>query len=161
MSSVAAAPADTPEEFAALADEVVEDFMSDATSNEVFSTAEGHGEVSAYEIMFFTDPHVQDHRVTSRVALLPRRVLQNLLCDAGFREPVWQTRLRRATTASLAEEVGDTAAVRNRSASSKRRSPRTRSTRLRCKRYGRPFSHPKICCRTSSELSMCTFWRFP
>ena len=39
MSSVAAA-ADTPEEFAALADEVVEDFMSDAASNEVFSTAE-------------------------------------------------------------------------------------------------------------------------
>ena len=107
MSSVAAAPADTPEEFAALADEVVEDFMSDATSNEVFSTAEGHGEVSAYEIMSFTEPHVQDHRVTSRVALLPRRVLQNLLCDAGFREPVWQTRLRRATTASLAEEVGE------------------------------------------------------
>ena len=101
MSSVAAAT-DAPEEFAALADEVVEDFMSDATSNEVFSTAEGHGEVS-YEIM----PHVQDHRVTSRVALLPRRVLQNLLCDAGFREPVWQTRLRRATTASLAEEVGE------------------------------------------------------
>ena len=82
MSSVAAA-ADTPEEFAALADEAVEDFMSDATSNEVFSTAEGHGEVSAYEITSFTEPHVQDHRVTSRVALLPRRVLQNLLCDAG------------------------------------------------------------------------------
>ena len=38
MSSVAAAT-DAPEEFAALADEVVEDFMSDATSNEVFSTA--------------------------------------------------------------------------------------------------------------------------
>ena len=37
MSSVAAAPADTPEEFAALADEVVEDFMSDAASNEVLS----------------------------------------------------------------------------------------------------------------------------
>ena len=63
MSSVAAA-ADTPEEFAALADEVVEDFMSDATSNEVFSTAEGHAEVSAYEILLFMEPHVQGHRVT-------------------------------------------------------------------------------------------------
>jgi len=34
-------------------------------------------------------------------------VLRRLLRAAGFEEPVWQTRIRRATTASLAEEVAE------------------------------------------------------
>jgi hypothetical protein len=40
-------------------------------------------------------------RVMSRVARLPRRVLRCLLGAAGFEAPVWQTRIRRATTGSL------------------------------------------------------------
>ena len=71
MSSVAGA-ADVPEEFAALADYAVDDFMSEAASDvEVFATTEGHGDVSAEEIRFLTrDPHAHD-RVISRVARLP------------------------------------------------------------------------------------------
>ncbi len=46
MSSAAAA-ADAPEEFAALADYAVDDFMSEAASDvEVFATTEGHGDVT-------------------------------------------------------------------------------------------------------------------
>jgi hypothetical protein len=72
MSSVAGA-ANVPEEFAALADYAVDDFMSEAASDvEVFATTEGHGDVSAEEIRFLTrDPHAHD-RVISRVA---RRVV--------------------------------------------------------------------------------------
>ena len=105
MRSVAAA-ADAPEEFAALADDAVDDFMSEAASDvEVFATTEGHRDVSAEEIRFLTrDPQAHD-RVMSRVARLPRRVLRCLLGAAGFEAPVWQTRIRRATTGSLAEEV--------------------------------------------------------
>jgi hypothetical protein len=107
MSSAAAA-ADAPEEFAALAEYAVDDFMSEAASDvEVFATTEGHGDVSAEEIRFLArDPHAHD-RVISRVARLPRRALRRLLRAAGFDEPVWQTRIRRATAASLAEEVGE------------------------------------------------------
>ena len=107
MSSAAAA-ADAPEEFAALAEYAVDDFMSEAASDvEVFATTEGHGDVSAEEIRFLArDPHAHD-RVMSRVARLPRRALRRLLRAAGFDEPVWQTRIRRATAASLAEEVGE------------------------------------------------------
>ena len=110
MSSAAAAT-DAPEEFAALADYAVDDFMSEAASDvlEVFATTEGrHGDVSAEEIRFLArDPQAHD-RVMSRVAQLPRRALRRLLCAAGFDEPVWQTRIRRATAgASLAEEVGE------------------------------------------------------
>ena len=104
MSSVAAA-ADTPEEFAALADDVIDDFMSEAASEhvEVFWTTEGHGDVCAEEILT-RDLQAHD-RVMSRIARLPRRALRCLLGAAGFEAPVWQTRIRRATTASLAEEV--------------------------------------------------------
>jgi hypothetical protein len=105
MSSAAAA-ADAPEEFAALAEYAVDDFMSEAASDvEVFATTEGHGDVSAEEIRFLArDPQAHD-RVMSRVARLPRRALRRLLRAAGFDEPVWQTRIRRATAASLAEEA--------------------------------------------------------
>ena len=52
MSSAAAA-ADAPEEFGALAEYAVDDFMSEAASDvEVFATTEGHGDVSAEEIRF-------------------------------------------------------------------------------------------------------------
>jgi hypothetical protein len=107
MSSAAAA-ADAPEEFAALADYTIDDFMSEAASDvEVFATTDGHGDVSAEEIRFLArDPQAHD-RVMSRVARLPRRALRRLLRAAGFDEPVWQTRIRRATAASLAEEVGE------------------------------------------------------
>jgi hypothetical protein len=45
MSSAAAA-ADAPEEFAALAEYAIDDFMSEAASDvEVFATTEGHGDV--------------------------------------------------------------------------------------------------------------------
>jgi len=93
MSSAAAA-ADAPEEFAALAEYAVDDFMSEAASDvEVFATTEGHGDVSAEEIRFLArDPHAHD-RVISRVARLPRRALRRLLRAAGFDEPVWQTPL--------------------------------------------------------------------
>ena len=156
MSSVAAA-ADTPEEFAALANYTVEHvFMSEAASEvEVFATTEGHRDVST------RDPQAHD-RVRSRVARLPRRVLRCLLGAAGFKEPVWlQTRIRRATTASLAEEVGEWyrsgSGARHRSASSKRRSPRTRRRSSRSKRYGAwPSSNRRTSCRTSSEPSTCT-----
>ena len=51
MSSVAAA-ADAPEEFTALADDAVDDFMSEAASDvEVFATTEGHRDVCAEEIL--------------------------------------------------------------------------------------------------------------
>ena len=105
MSSAAAA-ADAPEEFAALADYTIDDFMSEAASDvEIFATTEGHGDVRAEEIRFLArDPHAHD-RVMSRVARLPRRALRRLLRAAGFDEPVWQTRIRRATAASLAEEA--------------------------------------------------------
>ena len=54
MSSAAAA-ADAPEEFAALADYSIDDFMSEAASDvEVFATTEGHRDVSAEEIRFLT-----------------------------------------------------------------------------------------------------------
>ncbi len=81
MSSAAAA-ADAPEEFAALAEYAVDDFMSEAASDvEVFATTEGHGDV-AQEIRFLArDPQAQD-RVMSRVARLPRRVLRRLLPPA-------------------------------------------------------------------------------
>ena len=103
MSSVAAA-ADAPEEFAALANDAVDDFMSEAASDvEVFATTEGHRDVGAEEILA-RDAQAHD-RVVSRVARLPRRVLRCLLGAAGFEAPVWQTRIRRATSASLAEEV--------------------------------------------------------
>ena len=103
MRSVAAA-ADAPEEFAALADDAVDDFMSEAASDvEVFATTEGHRDVCAEEILA-RDAQAHD-RVVSRVARLPRRVLRCLLGAAGFEAPVWQTRIRRATSASLAEEV--------------------------------------------------------
>ena len=103
MSSVAAA-ADTPEEFAALADDVIDDFMSEAASDvEVFWTTEGHDDVCAEEILT-RDLQAHD-RVMSRIARLPRRALRCLLGAAGFEAPVWQTRIRRATTGSLAEEV--------------------------------------------------------
>ena len=47
MSSAAAAD-DAPEEFAALADYAVDDFMSEAASDvEVFATTEGHGDQTA------------------------------------------------------------------------------------------------------------------
>ena len=107
MSSAAAA-ADAPEEFGALAEYAVDDFMSEAASDvEVFATTEGHGDVSAEEIRFLArDPQAHD-RVMSRVARLPRRALRRLVRAAGFDEPVWQTRIRRATAASLAEEVGE------------------------------------------------------
>jgi hypothetical protein len=107
MSSAAAA-ADAPEEFAALADYTIDDFMSEAASDvEIFATTEGHGDVRAEEIRFLArDPQAHD-RVMSRVARLHRRVLRRLLRAAGFDEPVWQTRIRRATAASLAEEVGE------------------------------------------------------
>jgi hypothetical protein len=97
-----------PEEFAAIADYAVDDFMSEAASDvEVFTTTEGHGDVCAEEIRFLTrDPQAHD-RVVSRVARLPRRMLRCLLGAAGFKEPIWQTRIRRATTASLAEEVAE------------------------------------------------------
>jgi hypothetical protein len=50
MSSAAAA-ADAPEEFGALAEYAVDDFMSEAASDvEVFATTEGHGDVSAEEL---------------------------------------------------------------------------------------------------------------
>ena len=105
MSSVAAA-ADAPEEFAALADDAVDDFMSEAASDvEVFATTEGHRDVCAEEIRFLTRDAQAHDRVVSRVARLPRRGLRCLLGAAGFKEPVWQTRIRRATTGSLAEEV--------------------------------------------------------
>ena len=56
MSSAAAA-ADVPEEFAALAEYSVDDFMSEAASDvEVFATTEGHGDVSAEEIRFLPVP---------------------------------------------------------------------------------------------------------
>ena len=58
MSSAAAA-ADAPEEFGALAEYAVDDFMSEAASDvlEVFATTEGHGDVSAEEIRFLArDP---------------------------------------------------------------------------------------------------------
>jgi hypothetical protein len=73
MSSAAAA-ADAPEEFAALADYTIDDFMSEAASDvEIFATTEGHGDVRAEEIRFLArDPHAHD-RVMSRVARLPRR----------------------------------------------------------------------------------------
>ena len=107
MSSVAAA-ADAPEEFAALADDAVDDFMSEAASDvEVFATTEGHRDVSAEEIRFLTRDAQAHDRVVCRVARLPRRGLRYLLGAAGFEAPVWQTRIRRATTASLAEEVGE------------------------------------------------------
>ena len=49
MSSVAAA-ADAPEEFAALADDAIDDFMSEAASDvEVFATTEGHRDVGAVQ----------------------------------------------------------------------------------------------------------------
>ena len=103
MSSVAVAT-DAPEEFAALADDAVDDFMSEAASDvEVFATTEGHRDVCAEEILT-RDAQAHD-RVVSRVARLPRRVLRCLLGAAGFEAPVWQTRIRRATSASLAEEV--------------------------------------------------------
>ena len=107
MSSAAAA-ADAPEEFAALADYTIDDFMSEAASDvEIFATTEGHGDVRAEEIRFLArDPQAHD-RVMSRVARLPRRALRRLLRAAGFDEPVWQTRIRWATAASLAEEVGE------------------------------------------------------
>jgi len=65
MSSVAGA-ADAPEEFAALADYAVDDFMSEAASDvEVFATTESHGDVSAEEIRFLTrDP--QSHTARPR-----------------------------------------------------------------------------------------------
>jgi hypothetical protein len=82
--------------------------MSEAASDvEVFATTEGHGDVCARreEIQFLTrDPQAHDS-VVSRVARLPRRMLRCLLGAAGFKEPIWQTRIRRATTASLAEEM--------------------------------------------------------
>jgi hypothetical protein len=50
-----AAAADAPEEFAALADDAVDDFMSEAASDvEVFATTEGHRDVCAEEIRFLT-----------------------------------------------------------------------------------------------------------
>ena len=57
MSSAAAA-ADAPEEFAALADYTIDDFMSEAASDvEIFATTEGHGDVRAEEIRFLArDP---------------------------------------------------------------------------------------------------------
>ena len=56
MSSAAAA-ADAPEEFGALAEYAVDDFMSEAASDvEVFATTEGHGDVSAEEIRFLARP---------------------------------------------------------------------------------------------------------
>jgi hypothetical protein len=163
MSSAAAA-ADAPEEFGALAEYAVDDFMSEAASDvEVFATTEGHGDVSAEEIRFLArDPQAHD-RVMSRVARLPRRALRRLVRAAGFDEPVWQTRIRRATAASLAEEVGasGTAAARHRSASSKRRSLRTRRRSSRSKRYGRPSWNPRTSFRTSSAPSTCTGLQCP
>ena len=86
MSSVAAA-ADTPEEFAALADDVIDDFMSEAASDvEVFWTTEGHDDVCAEEILT-RDLQAHD-RVMSRIARLPRRALRCLLGAAGFEAPV-------------------------------------------------------------------------
>jgi hypothetical protein len=84
MSSAAAA-ADVPEEFAALAEYSVDDFMSEAASDvEIFATTEGHGDVRAEEIRFLArDPQAHD-RVMSRVARLPRRALRRLLRAAGF-----------------------------------------------------------------------------
>jgi hypothetical protein len=78
MSSAAAAD-DAPEEFAALADYDVDDFMSEAASDvKAFATTEGHGDVSAEEIRFLArDPQAHD-RVMSRVARLSRRVLRRL-----------------------------------------------------------------------------------
>jgi hypothetical protein len=57
MSSAAAA-GDAPEEFAALADYTIDDFMSEAASDvEIFATTEGHGDVRAEEIRFLArDP---------------------------------------------------------------------------------------------------------
>ena len=65
MSSVAAA-ADAPEEFAALANDAIDDFMSEAASDvEVFATTEGHRDVGAEEILT-RDAQAHD-RVMSRV----------------------------------------------------------------------------------------------
>jgi hypothetical protein len=130
MSSAAAA-ADAPEEFAALADYTIDDFMSEAASDvEIFATTEGYGDVSAEEIRFLArDPQAHD-RVMSRVARLHRRVLRRLLRAAGFDEPVWQTRIRWATAASLPRKwASGTAAARHRSASSKRPPPRKQHSR--------------------------------
>ena len=62
MSSAAAA-ADAPEEFAALADYTIDDFMSEAASDvEIFATTEGYGDVSAEEIRFLArdSPYAKD-----------------------------------------------------------------------------------------------------
>ena len=72
ISSVAGA-ADAPEEFAALADYAVDDFMSEAASDvEVFATTEGHSDVCAEEIQFLTrDPQAHDRVVLRLVGPRP------------------------------------------------------------------------------------------